>query len=66
MRVAMLNGNQDRAANRWVDHDSKILTARGSEVSLMAFEGGHQTAPSSHQIDALTWVLGPPTSAPQK
>jgi len=60
MRVAIVNGNHDDNANAWVDHDTRILTARDCEVAVFAFEGGHQLAPTPHLTDALGWILEQP------
>ena len=58
LRVAMVNGNRDDAANHWVEPDSKVLTEHGEIVSVMSFEGGHQVPPVSVQIKAFQWLLG--------
>jgi hypothetical protein len=57
MKVAMINGHQDKAANHWVDHDKEILEKNGSLVKAFAFEGGHQVPPIQSQIEALLWLL---------
>ena len=58
MRVAMVNGDKDQAANQFVDPDSARLQQADCIVSVHAFEGGHQPAPSSVQEKALRWLLG--------
>ena len=58
MRVAIVNGDRDNAANRSAQSNSKILLARGIEMGFFAFEGGHQMAPTAHQQLALEWMLG--------
>jgi predicted esterase len=58
MRVAMVNGDKDDAANLYLDADSGVLMKAGSIVSVHAFEGGHQLAPPSVQAKALRWLLG--------
>ena len=58
MRIAMVNGNNDRNANVWVSPDSAILTARGSKVGFFSFEGGHQVPPPWIQIKTIDWLLG--------
>ncbi|MBC7980523.1 MAG: hypothetical protein H7Y36_08175, partial [Armatimonadetes bacterium] len=57
MRVAMVNGDKDTAANRYVDPDTTRLQQSGCVVSVHAFEGGHQLAPPSVQEKALRWLL---------
>jgi len=57
MRVAMVNGNNDEAANHYVPRDSRILQGRGCEVGLFSFEGGHQIPPSAIQIKVLEWLM---------
>jgi hypothetical protein len=59
MRVAIANGDRDHAS-RWIKSDSKVLTDRGADIALFAFEGGHQAAPTTTQIDAFRWMLGLP------
>ncbi|MEY3897789.1 MAG: hypothetical protein RLZZ214_3310 [Verrucomicrobiota bacterium] len=58
MRVAMVNGDKDAAANQYVDPDTACLQKTGSIVSVHAFEGGHQMPPPSVQEKALRWLLG--------
>lgn len=58
LKVVMVNGDNDKAANTWVDDDMRVLHARGCTVSVMAFEGGHQIPPPSVQTKAFQWLLG--------
>ncbi|MFA9262879.1 MAG: hypothetical protein ACEQSB_06055 [Undibacterium sp.] len=57
MRVAMVNGDKDAAANQYIEPDSSHLQADGSVVSVHAFEGGHQLAPPTVQEKALRWLV---------
>ena len=57
MRVAMVNGNKDDPANFWIESDSARLRKSGCVVSVHAFEGVHQIAPSSVQEKALRWLI---------
>lgn len=57
MRVAMVNGDKDIAANSWMDGDCTALKNRGITISVMAFEGGHQIPPVSVQAKAFKWLL---------
>ena len=63
MRVAMVNGDKDTAANHYVDPDTACLQKSGSVVSVHAFEGGHQMPPPSVQEKALRWLLGNESSS---
>jgi predicted peptidase len=63
MRVAMVNGDKDKAANHYVDPDSARLKEAGSIVTVHAFEGGHQPAPPSVQEKALRWLLSDEVNA---
>lgn len=65
MRVAMVNGDKDSAANQYVEPDSACLQQAGCIVSVHAFEGGHQLAPPSVQEKALRWLLESPAEAQQ-
>lgn len=57
MRVAIVNGNQDRAANGVVNADSALLQKAGNKVAVMMFEGAHQVPPVDAQIKAFNWLL---------
>ena len=57
MRVAMVSGDKDLAANQCIESDSSRLQRDGTVVSVHAFEGGHQLAPPSVQEKALRWLL---------
>lgn len=57
MKIAMVNGHNDKAANNWIKPDAEVLESRGDLVNIFAFEGGHQVPPTSVQIEALTWML---------
>jgi hypothetical protein len=59
MKVIVVNGNNDRAANSMLrKRDLSILLANDVEVGIIAFEGGHQVPPPNHQIMAFEWLLG--------
>jgi hypothetical protein len=58
LRVAMVNGSLDTAANRWVDRDANVLRKRGGTIGVFAFEGGHQVPPPLSQFMAFEWLLG--------
>lgn len=58
MRIAMVNGNNDVAAEQWREADSNILEKRKAIISLHAFEGAHQVPPPSVQTKAFLWLTG--------
>jgi predicted esterase len=58
MRVAMVDGNKDPAGTYHLEHDTVRLQQAGCEVSVHAFEGGHQVPPPSVQEKAFRWLLG--------
>jgi len=67
MRVAMVNGDKDQAANSCIDSDTEVLQRANTVVSVHAFEGGHQMPPPSVLTKALRWLLeedGPAEAAP--
>lgn len=57
LRVAMVNGDKDRGANRYIRRDTEMLQSTGSIVSVHAFEGGHQMPPPSVITKAFRWLL---------
>ena len=57
LRVAVVNGNNDRAANHYLPRDQKILQDNGSTVSVISFEGAHQVPPPETMTKAWDWLL---------
>jgi len=58
MRIAMVNGDRDRAAARYTKRDTQFLVETANcEVAMFAFEGGHQVPPSDSQVEAFEWLL---------
>lgn len=57
MRVAMVDGDNDYGRYT-VKKDVEVISKSGSEISVMAFEGGHQVAPPSVMTKAFRWLLG--------
>jgi hypothetical protein len=57
MKVAIVNGNNDKNANSWVRKDVESLTDCGCILNIFAFEGGHQVPPLKTQIEVLKWLL---------
>ena len=58
MRIAMVNGDRDRAAAQYTKRDTQFLSETANcEVAMFAFEGGHQVPPSDSQVEAFEWLL---------
>jgi hypothetical protein len=38
-------------------NDAEVLERRGCIVNILAFEGAHQVAPLSSQIETLRWLI---------
>jgi hypothetical protein len=58
MRVALVNGDKDHAANGYNDSVTKTLQERSCTVGMFAFEGAHQIPPASVQGKSFRWLLG--------
>lgn len=56
MRVAMVNGDKDHGGSD-LEMDTARLQEAGCNVSVHAFEGGHQVPPPSVQEKAFRWLL---------
>jgi len=53
-----VNGNQDNAANQWIEMDSKRLMQQATnKIRVIAFEGGHQVPPTATQLKTFNWLL---------
>jgi len=65
MRVAIVNGNQDVAANHYVAPDSAVLNRTGSVVGVIVFEGAHQEPPMHSQLQAFNWLLQKEDAPPE-
>ncbi len=60
LAVAMINGDQDKNANSWVEPDSKVLKRKHWKTEYFSFPGGH-TMPSPDVIDkAIEWIQDQP------
>lgn len=57
MRVVVVNGNNDRAANHYLKRDRKILEENGCTLAVIAFEGAHQLPPKESMAKAWDWLL---------
>lgn len=57
MKVAMVNGNVDHAANHWVEQDSAILQQHQADIAIISFEGGHQVPPTKTITKAFRWLI---------
>ena len=56
MRVAIVNGDKDEAANSYVERDQGILEKRRCEVKVFKFPGGHVVAPPDVILTAMQWI----------
>lgn len=56
MAVAWVNGDQDNAANSWVERDSDVLKSRSCKTKLFHFPGGHVIGPPETLTEAMRWV----------
>ncbi len=56
MAVAMVNGDNDKNANCWVEGDSAVLKRYKCHVKLFPFQGGHEVGPANVLTDALKWM----------
>ena len=53
----MINGSEDKGANRTVQVVTDILEAKNNKVGLIVFEGGHQVPPVESQLKGFNWLL---------
>ena len=58
MRIAMVNGDRDRAVAHYTKRDAHYLGETANcEIAMFAFEGGHQVPPTDSQVEAFEWLL---------
>lgn len=57
MRVVMVGGDKDYGRYS-IEKDVEVIRKSGSEISVQAFEGGHQVAPASVMTKSFRWLLG--------
>ncbi|HEX7260324.1 MAG TPA: hypothetical protein VF258_00760 [Luteolibacter sp.] len=57
MRVVMVDGDKDYGRYT-LEKDIEVIRKSGSEISVHAFEGGHQVAPASVMTKSFRWLLG--------
>ena len=57
MKVVIVNGNNDTAANKILDRDLPILRKNNCEIGIISFEGGHQIPPAENITKAFQWLL---------
>ncbi len=57
MKVIIVNGNNDKAANQILDRDLPILRENNCEIGIISFEGGHQIPPKENITKAFQWLL---------
>jgi len=56
MYVAIVNGNNDKGANKWNEIDGKTLEKNDCIVKQFSFEGGHQVAPKETIQEVCDWL----------
>lgn len=56
MAVAIVNGDQDKGANGWVEADSAVLKKAGCKIETFSFPGGHVVAPPDVILKAMEWL----------
>ena len=52
----MVNGDQDKNANHFIEGDKKVLERRGCKVEVIMFPGGHTVGPPDVIEKAMTFV----------
>lgn len=57
MAVAIVNGNNDKNANNWIEHDKSQLKDRRCKVEVFHFDGGHVVGPSEVLVEAMQWII---------
>ncbi|WP_282135265.1 sialate O-acetylesterase [Seonamhaeicola maritimus] len=57
MYVAMINGDNDKGANKWEDIDAKNLRGRNCVVKYFSHPGGHKIAPTEVTNKAVSWLF---------
>ncbi|MDW5288100.1 sialate O-acetylesterase [Formosa sp. PL04] len=56
MYVAIVNGTNDKGANKWNEIDAKTLIKNNCIVKQFSFEGGHQVAPVETIEQVFYWL----------
>ncbi|WP_282122101.1 sialate O-acetylesterase [Algibacter mikhailovii] len=56
MRVAIINGEKDKGANKWKAIDAKTLIKNKCQVKYFNHSGGHSIAPNDITTEALHWL----------
>ncbi len=57
MAVAIVNGDNDKAANSWVASDTEVLKRHKCRVKLFHFPGGHEVGPPDTLLEAMKWIV---------
>ncbi len=57
MKVVIVDGDKDYGRYT-IERDVEVIRKSGSEISIQAFEGGHQVAPASVMTKSFRWLLG--------
>lgn len=56
MDIAIINGNMDMGAGKWVVSDSKTLRKYSCNIRYFIFEGNHSPAPDETTLQAMKWL----------
>ena len=56
MAVAIINGDNDKGANKWEDIDTETLIKNKCSVKHFSHEGGHKIATSESTDSAIKWL----------
>ncbi|WP_166461138.1 sialate O-acetylesterase [Flavicella sediminum] len=56
LKVAMVNGLNDKGANKWNEIDEKTLKKHNAIVKMFRHSGGHQVAPAEVTDAVLNWL----------
>ena len=57
MRVAIVNGDNDKGANGWAEKDAATLVKNNSIVKSFSFKGGHEIATEETISEAIDWMV---------
>jgi dienelactone hydrolase len=59
-KVAIINGDEDKNANSWVESDSETIRKKKWKVNVFNFLGGHIYPPAEIIDQAISWMLEEP------
>ncbi|TGV01864.1 sialate O-acetylesterase [Flavivirga rizhaonensis] len=56
LKVAMVNGENDKGANKWIEKDTRTLKKHHAIVKLFKHDGGHKVAEYELTTKILNWL----------